>query len=109
LDVQVLADVCRRKARHLQYTGFNHAEAEGTRSLQRVAAEQILRQTDVVDDSSEVIRDAFASIAHRKSVGYRRQQLPMKQTANSVRASSCECACVRRKDGRDAGDRWHRC
>jgi Flp pilus assembly secretin CpaC len=37
------------------------------------------------------------------------QQLPMKQTANSVRASSCECACVRRKDGRDAGDRGHRC
>ena len=37
------------------------------------------------------------------------QQLPMKQTANSVRASSCEFACVRRKDGRDAGDRGHRC
>ncbi len=37
------------------------------------------------------------------------QQLPMKQTANSVRASSCECACARRKDGRDAGDRGHRC
>ena len=49
------------------------------------------------------------AIFELKAVEALAQQLPMKQTANSVRASSCECACVRRKDGRDAGDRGHRC
>ena len=37
------------------------------------------------------------------------QQLPMNRVANSVRASSCECVYVSRKDGRDTGDRGRRC
>ncbi len=39
----------------------------------------------------------------------RGQQLPINRAANSVRASSFECAYVRRKDGRDTGDRGRRC
>ncbi|MCL2648118.1 MAG: hypothetical protein FWD61_14090 [Phycisphaerales bacterium] len=70
LDVQVFAEVCRRKSRRLRYLGFNTAQSKES-SIQRIAAEQQLRQTDVVEDNSEVVPDGFSSIACQNSIGRR--------------------------------------
>lgn len=71
LDVQILADVCKANQRRLKYLGFDQPEAAAIRSIQRVAAEQILRQTNIVEATSEVIPDGFASIARADSLGSR--------------------------------------
>jgi hypothetical protein len=71
LDVQVLADVCRAKGRRLRYLGFDQSLGPGRRSTQRIAAEQIVRQTEVVEETSEVLPDDFTSIARRDSLGNR--------------------------------------
>ncbi len=67
LDVQVLADICKSKGRRIKYLGFDAAPPDVVRSIQRLAAEQILMQTDVVHAESEVIPDSFASIANPRS------------------------------------------
>jgi hypothetical protein len=72
LDVQVLADVCRENNRRLRYLGFDQSIGDGARSTQRLAAEQIVRQTDAIEDSSQVLPDDFTSIARPESIGNRR-------------------------------------
>lgn len=71
LDVQILADICKREGRTLRYLGFDTSEHKSRRTLQRVSAEQILRQTGVVDAQSEVLPDYFSSVARQNSKGNR--------------------------------------
>lgn len=72
LDVEVLATVCREKNRRLKYLGFDQSFTHDRRSTQRIAAEQILHQTTVVDEASHVLPDDFTSIARRNSIGNNR-------------------------------------
>ncbi|MBX3380493.1 MAG: hypothetical protein KF805_10385 [Phycisphaeraceae bacterium] len=69
IDVQVLAEVCQNKGRVLRYLGFDETLPTVSRSTQRVSAEQIVRQMSGVDPASEVVPDAFSSIARVDSRG----------------------------------------
>lgn len=72
LDIEILANVCRTKGRRLKYLGFDTSAASGTSSVQRLSAEQQLKQSSAVEDTSEVIVDEFASIARNGSPGARK-------------------------------------
>jgi hypothetical protein len=69
LDLQVLADICRAKARRLKYLGFDQSLASKRPSTQRLAAEQIVLQMDIVENTSQVLPDDFTSIARDDSIG----------------------------------------
>jgi hypothetical protein len=71
LDVEIMAAICRQKNRQLRYLGFDQNLSNTPRSTQRIAAEQIIQQTNVIDRASQVLPDNFTSIARPESIGSR--------------------------------------
>jgi len=71
LDVESFAELCKSKERRLKYLGFDQSMNSEHRSNQRITAEQIVHQTSVIDEGSQVLPDNFTSIARTTSIGNR--------------------------------------